>query len=707
MRKKGYHWLYCIFPPLKRGLGWVFLLLCPPCFAQEVRNLQEVQVTASRRLKDTGIQQTRLDSAVLHQNVALSMSDILTQHSTLFIKSYGRATESTAEFRGTSPSHTQVLWNGMKINSPMLGTVDFSTIPAYFVDQATLLHGASSLTRTGGGLGGAVDMQTRPVFGQGYGLQYIQGIGSFDTYDQFLRFSYGNSHWSTSTRLVYSTSDNDFKYTNYDKLGHPRERNKSGYFDDVHAMQDIAYQSPKIGRLGLKAWYTHSLRGLPFLSVDYRDNLDFKNEHGEDALRLVADWNRSFDRWNTGVRGGYVWQDITYDYYTTREAMRTDITHSHSRSQQAYVQADADWMPTDRWMLTANLATYYNHVRSADKSPYHIGDNYRLGRMEYALSLSAKYRPTERLSLSAVVREECYRRDFVPVIPALFGEYVVLKAPPRPSLRGREKDTSKKDEKRAGNKGNSLPSREGWGGSLILKASVARNYRYPTMDDLYFKPGGNPDLKPERGITYDGGLEGQVEGNAFSLKFNLSAFDSYITDWILWTPNAKGYWQPSNLRKVHNYGTEMMATAEARLKHQWTLGLTANYAFTPSINKSEDLDDNDASYGKQLVYVPRHSANLSGRLSWRTWTLRYQWTYYSERFTTTSNEVSLITGRLRPYFMNDVMLEKQFQWRRVHASLKAAVNNLLGSEYVTVLSRPMPGRHFEVFIEIKPQWKRN
>ena len=308
-------------------------------------DLDEVQVTGQRRLRDTGVQRTVLDSLVLHQNVALSMSDILTQHSTLFIKSYGRATESTAEFRGTSPSHTQVLWNGMKINSPMLGTVDFSTIPAYFVDQANLLHGASSLTLTGGGLGGAVDMHTLPLFDQGHSLQYIQGAGSFRTFDQFLRYTYGNEHWSSSTRLVYSTSKNDFKYTNYDKLGHPTERNKSGYFDDVHAMQDVYYRDGKGNRIGLMGWYTHSLRGLPFLSVDYKNNTDFKNEHRHDAARAVVSWDRTLDQWNVGVRGGYLWQDNRYDYFTTRETVSTDITHARSRSQQGYVQANADWMP--------------------------------------------------------------------------------------------------------------------------------------------------------------------------------------------------------------------------------------------------------------------------------------------------------------------------------------------------------------------------
>lgn len=656
--------------PLQGGVGGGLL-------AQE-NQLREVQVDATRRLKDAGVQQTVLDTTVLHQNIALSMSDILTQHSTLFIKSYGRATESTAEFRGTSPSHTQVLWNGMKINSPMLGTVDFSTIPSYFVDKARLLHGASSLTVTGGGLGGAVDMQTLPLFNQGYAVQYIQGIGSFGTYDQFLRFTYGNERWSTSTRAVYSTSKNDFQYTNYDKIGHPVERNKSGYFDDVHAMQDIYYNSPKAGRFGAMLWFTHSLRGLPFLSVDYKDNTDFKNEHKQDAIRGVFSWDKTFEQWNVGARAGYVWQDIAYDYTTTRETVNTDITHSRSVSHQGYLQANADWMPRPSFLLTANASFYYNHVKSEDKSPFHIGDNYNLGRAEYNLNISAKYRPTKSLSLSAVFREECYKNDFVPIIPALFVEYQIpVKSSPTCKLK----------------KG------------LYLKTSVARNYRYPTMDDMYFKPGGNPNLKPEQGFTYDGGIEAFLQAESFLMKMNISAFDSYITDWILWTPNAKGYWQPSNLKKVHNYGTEMMATAELKIKRQWKIALTGNYAYTPSINNSDKLDANDASYGKQLVYVPRHSANLNGRLSWRTWTLTYQWTYYSERFTTTSNEVSYITGRLKPYYMNDVSLEKTFQWRRVHASVKGVVNNLLGSEYVTVLSRPMPGRNFEIFLEVRPQWK--
>ena len=137
--------------------------------------IREAQVVAKRPMKEIGVQKTNFDSLQLKENISLSMADILTYNAPVFVKSYGRATLSTISFRGTSASHTQVTWNDMKINNPMLGMTDFSTIPAYFIDDASLLHGTSSVNETGGGLGGAVKLSTVPAQEEGFGLQYIQG----------------------------------------------------------------------------------------------------------------------------------------------------------------------------------------------------------------------------------------------------------------------------------------------------------------------------------------------------------------------------------------------------------------------------------------------------------------------------------------------------------------------------------------------------
>ena len=349
-------------------------------------DLDEVQVTAHRRLVDTGVQKTVLDTAILHQNVALSMSDILTQHSTLFIKSYGRATESTAEFRGTSPSHTQVLWNGMKINSPMLGTVDFSIIPAYFVDQANLLHGASSLTLTGGGLGGAVDMHTLPLFGQGYALQYIQGIGSFGTYDQFLRFTYGNDRWSSSTRLVYSTSDNDFKYTNYDKKRWERakaaadefmtQQMSNGYYALVQATPDANGEiTPRSYRLAYRKGYFERGSSEVIISIrksnktDYHDkHIDVQDDYGCGA---TLNWVNKFP-WADGTPfpEDFDWSHkanwTNYPFFKPDPTGAIKIPGIETRDPRLYENI---CVPGDVWRDGTVGRAYDNHANHQDGCP--------------------------------------------------------------------------------------------------------------------------------------------------------------------------------------------------------------------------------------------------------------------------------------------------------------------------------------------------
>ena len=111
----------------------------------------------------------------------------------------------------------------------------------------------------------------------------------------------------------------------------------------------------------------------------------------------------------------------------------------------------------------------------------------------------------------------------------------------------------------------------------------------------------------------------------------------------------------------------------------------------------------DKSVGKQLPYVPEISSTVTGVLSWRTWSLLYKWCHYSKRYTMSSNDLSL-SGTLPPYFMNNVTLEKRFSLTWADLSLKGAVNNLFDEEYLSVLSRPMPGINFEFFVGITPKW---
>jgi iron complex outermembrane receptor protein len=243
-------------------------------------------------------------------------------------------------------------------------------------------------------------------------------------------------------------------------------------------------------------------------------------------------------------------------------------------------------------------------------------------------------------------------------------------------------------------------------GNIIAKSSVSRNYRFPTLNDLYFLPGGNPNLRKERGWTYDAGVSfGVGDKGVYSLTGSATWFDSYIHDWILWLPTTKGFFSPRNIKDVHSYGVELKGDLSVKLGKAWHLKMNATYSWTPSINQGEPISVADKSIGKQLPYVPEHSSSITGTLSWRSWAFTYKWCYYSERFTMSSNDLTL-TGKLPEYFMSNITLEKGFNFKWADLSLKGTINNLFNEEYLSVLSRPMPGINFEIFLGITPKWKR-
>lgn len=678
---------------MKQLIVGLLLLMPSVLMAQTLdrgRRIPEVTIYGKRPMKEIGMQKTKMDSAALKENIALSMADVLTFNSSIFVKSYGRATLSTVAFRGTSPSHTQVTWNGMRINNPMLGMTDFSMIPSYFIDDASLLHGTSSVNETGGGLGGAVKLSTRPADTDGFGLQYVQGVGSFKTFDEFLRLTYGDDHWQTSTRVVFSSSPNDYTYRNRDKkeniydeemniVGqyYPKEKNRSGAFKDLHLLQEVYYNTRKGDRFGMNAWLIHSNRELPMLTTDYGNENDFENRQRELTFRGILSWDHMRENWKLAVKGGYIHTQMKYDY--KRDAgngVMTPMTRSRSKINTFYGQTEGEYYIGREWLFTATASVHQHFVESRDKNIIRQDGNkavvgYSKGRTEFSGVASAKWQPNERIGLSAVVRKEMYGADWTPIIPAFFVDGVVSKK-----------------------------------GNVMLKASLSRNFRFPTLNDLYFLPGGNPDLKRESGWTYDVGASFALgKENIYSFSGSVNWFDSHITDWILWLPTTKGFFSPRNVKDVHAYGVEMKSDISIALKNNWRLSLNGTLSWTPSINEGKPMTPADKSVGKQLPYVPEWSSSITGRIDWKCWSLLYKWCYYSVRHTMSSNDISL-TGKLPPYFMNNLTLERKVSTQWAELSFKGAINNLFDEEYLSVLSRPMPGINFELFISITPTFSR-
>ena len=111
---------------------------------------------------------------------------------------------------------------------------------------------------------------------------------------------------------------------------------------------------------------------------------------------------------------------------------------------------------------------------------------------------------------------------------------------------------------------NGYPSFLSWGWitvclkeqELVLKASVARNYHQPTLNDLYWQPNGNPELLPEMGFTMEAGMDYQKSFGNQRLKTGLTWYRSLIENWIMWIPSSRMNLEPINIKEVLSTGLE-------------------------------------------------------------------------------------------------------------------------------------------------------
>lgn len=650
--------------------------------------MRPVAVTA-RGLKDVGTTQTSIDSTALHENPARSIAEVLAENSSIFIKSYGRGTLATASLRGTSAAHTRILWNGLELSSPMLGSVDLSTIPSYLIDAATVYHGASSVGIVSGGLGGAVALTSDTPQNKGWNLRFVQGLGSFRTADELLRVDFSNAHVSSSTRLAYGYSRNDFRYTNYykrtnlkyDNSGnilswdYPTERNSGGGWNDLHLLEELSVALPHDNSLSINAWYSDLRRGVPMLNVSYRNADDYSNVQHDRTLRSSLGWQKLNPQYKASASIGYIHSSLSYRYshnIANGESVRMIDSGNTINTLSANAQGE---YYVGKWLFGLTLSARQDYVRSTDYRHNTAADStsgYKSGRFTADGAVTVKWRPIERLSVGTILREEVVGGKASEPIPAIFIDFVLSKR-----------------------------------GNVALKASATRNYRFPTLNDLYYKPGGNPSLRPETGFTYDAGVEFAHAMRHATVSGSLTGFDSYIRNWILWLPTFNGFWSPVNVRRVHSYGTELKLGTMIDLGKGVTLKADGNFAWTPSINEGDAQSWSDEARGKQLVYVPRYTASLTATLSWRGWGFQYRWNYYDKRYTTSSNDTASPLGTLPVYFMSDVSLSKQWVRTWGNLSLKFTINNLLNEEYETVLSRPMPRQNYYFTLEFAPRIGRH
>ena len=611
-------------------------------FSQNLKDtlhLPQVEVRASFTQHNEGFKKIRIDSNILVQYLSTDLSTLLQQHSTIFIKSYGNGSLSTPSFRGTSANHTQVEWNGININSPMLGQTDLSQIPLSQFESLEILYGAATVARTSGAFGGVINLVSNPDWNNTANIMLAETFASFNNYTTNANLAVGNHKIQSITKFNYSNAENNFLYHN-DVTG-----NYEKLFNDVYILGGLTEEAflklSSTDVISARMWYSDNFHQLPPITTN-TSNVHIENLKDQD-IRSLIEWRHSSDKYYFIVRSSLVDEYMLYTLGDT-----SSPSHSYewcNRVRLVYtgfknfvirpgVDFTSDWVvsPDYEGMKTRKTLSFYSEV------------NYNL---------------KDFLEFSFVFRQEMIDGKFLPFIPALGCEY--------------------------------KPFRKI---NLTLSTNLCRNYQVPTLNDLYWKAYGNDTLKPETDYSLEAGLvynTGHADDRYF-LETTLTGYYSRIINEIQWKPDSYGHWKPKNLNEALARGIELGLNLAWNLS-KFRFSFSNAYNYCRSTNENT-LSPNDESKGKQLIYVPLHTFNTTLMVKRSGYYASYNFQYIGKRFTS-PDDLSYMPG----YSLSNIILGKNFHLKKFTLSLQFNFNNLFDLDYQSIVNRPMPGRNYALTLK--------
>ena len=637
-------------------LSILFTLGVAASAQNDVIMLEPVEIKSTyilnKVLKET--MERKIDTAVIKRLQTRSLSQLLIQHSPVFIKTYGPGSSASASFRGTTASHTLVLWNGFQLNSPSLGEVDFSTIPVFFTDEISLQWG-SKTSANSGGLGGAVNIANKQKFNDGLILDVKQTYGSFNTWGSYIAAGYSGNNFIAKLKVYRNSSDNDFTYNNIATIPHQEMQQQNADFVDHGVMPELHLRMKK-STLSVVSWHQWSHRNYPQIMPNVFNNT---KEHADNNFSRNFISYKTY--WNSGrveLKSAYFHevQNYSLETYTSNNYPVTQITAlNKSDVFRQIVDLQQDLYAS--WKLYAKVQYDYESVKSSSYNQSSHSSSPKRSILSFYAAVDGKL--YKDLDLRLTLRNDIVNAKSEGFFPTATMVYRV------PFVKG-----------------------------LNFNMGYSHNYRNPSLNDLYWNPGGNENLKSEKGKTFDFDVNYNYENEDFNINFKAGLYYSKVNDWIQWVPTNYRYWTPKNVSDVLARGLELHFRASYRYA-LWDFSLSGNYVYSHTTDESEYAQQY-GSNGKQLIYIPLHHANAFAEAKWNTWNMTYSMEFTGER-KTSMNDNEFFAYQLPYYMLHHITLGKQLNRFR----LELRINNITDEEYQTVLWRAMPGRSYEVYLGFK------
>ncbi|CAN5386160.1 TonB-dependent receptor [soil metagenome] len=594
-----------------------------------IQLMKEVKISGERFSSNNKTARTeKLDSSNFAKLLNANLADQLNREGNLFIKSYGSGSLSTIALRGTGAAHSALLWNGLQICSPMHGLYDLSLLPTFLLDNITLQYGGSSSSGGNGAVGGAIHLNSDAGSEKKIGVKILSGFGSYGFLQNGISMHLAKNKLFTTTRFYSVAAVNHYSYINPE--GNLTTLKNSSYRQNA-VSHDLRYGS-KDNNFNLHLWYLNNKRKIP----PHMLAASSAQEQEDHSFRAATEWYRHKDRWQWALRSGYSTEYLRY------KDPATDLDEkSNSRSFQS--DGDLNWNMQNGWTFGTQISLLHSEAQASG------------------------YPEWKQLNQLNQVVQSTYHRKHLEVNTNLkFGFYNGNALPLLPSL-GMLLNISK---------------------ATGVRMNIASIYRIPTLNDLYWRPGGNPDLKPEHGTSSAVSLFSKYEKSNLSLKAEAGVFYSKLKEVLVWLPASDGVYHVYNIQEVISKGVEGNLSA-AWSKKDFHISVTISPQYNLSTIEKTAPQFN-AVIGKQLIYTPKVLFKSRSEIKYKSWSLLYDQGYTGYRYVTSDE-----SQWLKPFAVTDISLGWEKKIGAIDLTFLFTIKNALDKSYQVIAWRAMPGRNYQ------------
>ena len=553
---------------------------------------------------------------------------LLDNQSSAYIKSYGLGSLATISLWGGNSSQTLITWEDIPVTNPMLGLTDLSLLTGFQNQSLSLNKGGVSASHGSGAITGVVDLHRSSENFENTNLWHIGGgmaLGSFESehYHADAAVNFGKARLEASGFM--RQAENNFGYT-------------LGSNDVINSNADIFSQGLLVNgdillnpkhTITIDGWLQETEKGIPPTTTQTRSiarqyDLLQRFRLGWKAHHKNLKWKSAFAYLNE--HNNFEDESILLDARNRFTRLWYDVEFQFNLGS---------WLATGKYEVNQVTGFSDNYLEGSQRLTVHsIYSNLKYLHNYWAINIGA--------------RNEWNSITNVPLIPSIGIEY----------------------------------NRTKWG----INTKLSREFRSPTLNEIFWQPGGNPDLIPEQGWNQE--LHFYLKDLIpFISDINASIYHRRISDWILWAPVENSFiWRPFNVGLVRSYGVDIELNNQQRIgQHNLTTTLAYNYTRSENLNR---LDLPRIEIGDQLIYTPRHQLRLNTSFTFKGWQADLNINH--------TGQVSGINEDLDDYTIATASLRKFLSEGMYDGNIYVELENLLNTEFRVIERRPMPGRYVTI-----------